>query len=314
MGPGAAARRAEIVREAVEALNAGEWERALAHLSADFEYDLTRTISPLRGVYSREQMRGVVEEFLGPWESATYEPDEVIEAGERIVMPFTTRFRGRDGIEVASRATWVWSFDGESRRAARPLPGPRRGARRGGGLRVLQAFWDGGGNTAPQLGIARALVGRGHEVVFLGNECQREKVEASGAAFRPYRHAPANDASSPETDLLRDWEAKTPLGRVRPRARPADVWARRALCPRRPRGARGRAGRCRRLGHDADGGRNGAGERRRALGGARAHRLPGADPGAAAVRARVRAGAGTARARFATPRSGRRSPASSGPA
>ena len=79
-------------------------------------------------------------------------------------------------------------------------------------MKVVQAFWDGGGNTAPQLGIARALIRRGHEVTFLGNACQREKVEAAGAAFVPYRHAPENDASSPETDQLRDWEAKTPLG------------------------------------------------------------------------------------------------------
>ena len=48
-------KREEIVRDAVEAINAGDWDRALAHLSADFEYDLTRTISPLRGVYSRER-------------------------------------------------------------------------------------------------------------------------------------------------------------------------------------------------------------------------------------------------------------------
>ena len=79
-------------------------------------------------------------------------------------------------------------------------------------MRVLQAFWDGGGNTAPQLGVARALIARGHEVTFLGNDCQRQKVEGIGASFRPYRHAPPNDASSPETDLMKDWEAKTPLG------------------------------------------------------------------------------------------------------
>lgn len=87
-------------------------------------------------------------------------------------------------------------------------------------MKVLQAFWDGGGNTAPQLGIARALVERGHEVSFLGNSCQREKVEATGAEFRAYRHAPEIDSSRPETDLLRDWEAKTPPGafaRVRDR-------------------------------------------------------------------------------------------------
>ena len=98
-------------------------------------------------------------------------------------------------------------------------------------MRVLQVIWDGGGNTAPQLAIARELVGRGHEVRVLAHDVQREKVEATGAAFAGYRHAPQADASSPETDILRDWEAKTPLGafaRVRDRLMygPAGLFAR----------------------------------------------------------------------------------------
>jgi ketosteroid isomerase-like protein len=113
MGAGAGSRRAQVVRDAVDALNAGDWDRALAHTTAGFEYDLTRTISPLRGVYPRARMRRVVEEFLGEWESATYEPEELVEAGDRVVMPFASRFRGRDGIEVTSRATWVWTFEGD---------------------------------------------------------------------------------------------------------------------------------------------------------------------------------------------------------
>jgi UDP:flavonoid glycosyltransferase YjiC (YdhE family) len=49
-------------------------------------------------------------------------------------------------------------------------------------------------------------------VTVLGHRVQREKAEATGAAFRAYRHAPDADASRPETDLLRDWEAHTPIG------------------------------------------------------------------------------------------------------
>lgn len=79
-------------------------------------------------------------------------------------------------------------------------------------MRVLQVLWDGGGNVSPQLAIARTLVDRGHHVRVLGNSCQREVVERTGAEFLPFRHAPDTDASSPETDLLRDWEARTPLG------------------------------------------------------------------------------------------------------
>jgi MGT family glycosyltransferase len=99
---------------------------------------------------------------------------------------------------------------------------------------VLHAIWDGGGNTAPQLGIARALAERGHVVTVLGNRCQEEKVEATGASFRAYSHAPDCDSSRPETDLIRDWEAKTPIGgfaRVRDRLMfgPAGLFARDVL-------------------------------------------------------------------------------------
>lgn len=98
-------------------------------------------------------------------------------------------------------------------------------------MRVLQVIWDGGGNTAPQLGIVRELVGRGHEVRILGHRCQRERCEAAGARFSAFRHAPDGDASSRETDLIRDWEARTPIGafaKVRDRVMygPAERFAR----------------------------------------------------------------------------------------
>jgi ketosteroid isomerase-like protein len=112
-GAGGRSEREAIVRGVVDALNDGDWDRALAALAPDFEYDLTRTISPLRGVHPRERMRAVVEEFLGPWESVRYEPEEPASAGDQVVMPFKTHFRGRDGIEVASQAAWVWTFRGE---------------------------------------------------------------------------------------------------------------------------------------------------------------------------------------------------------
>jgi UDP:flavonoid glycosyltransferase YjiC (YdhE family) len=101
-------------------------------------------------------------------------------------------------------------------------------------MRVLHAIWDGGGNVSPQLAIARTLVERGHDVTLLGNRCQRECVEATGAAFRAYGHAPDNDSSNPETDILRDWEARTPPGafaRVRDRLMygPARLFARDVL-------------------------------------------------------------------------------------
>ena len=107
-------QRLDLVRAAVDALNRGEWHAALAQAAPGFEYDLSRTDSPLRGVHGLAQMTRVLDDFLGLWEAVRYEPEELIEAGEHVVMPFTSHFRGRDGIEMHTKAVWVWTIrDGE---------------------------------------------------------------------------------------------------------------------------------------------------------------------------------------------------------
>jgi MGT family glycosyltransferase len=76
--------------------------------------------------------------------------------------------------------------------------------------RFLFVLWEGGGNVAPQLGLAKGLVERNHDVRVLTEDCLAEDVAAVGARFEPFVKAP-NRASRSE-DLVRDWEARTPLG------------------------------------------------------------------------------------------------------
>jgi MGT family glycosyltransferase len=79
-------------------------------------------------------------------------------------------------------------------------------------MRILVAAWDsGGGVEAVRTVVARAIA-EGHDVRVLGTEGLRTRFESTGATFRTYRYAPDNDTSHPETDLAKDWEAKTPLG------------------------------------------------------------------------------------------------------
>ncbi|HEX9968381.1 MAG TPA: nucleotide disphospho-sugar-binding domain-containing protein [Solirubrobacterales bacterium] len=78
--------------------------------------------------------------------------------------------------------------------------------------RFLFVLWDGGGSVPPQLAVARRLVERGHEVRAIAPQVLRARVEAAGCAFVPYRRAPEHDSRERERDLLRDWEAHTPLG------------------------------------------------------------------------------------------------------
>lgn len=60
--------------------------------------------------------------------------------------------------------------------------------------------------------IAAALLARGHGVRVVGPRGRRDSYESLGARFEAYEHAPEHDAGAPETDIVRDWEARTPLG------------------------------------------------------------------------------------------------------
>ena len=77
-------------------------------------------------------------------------------------------------------------------------------------MKYLFVTWDGGGNLAPELLLAGRLVGRGHEVRFLGHRSQRDRVEAAGCRFSPFERAPDSDASRAGTALFKDWEVSSP--------------------------------------------------------------------------------------------------------
>ncbi|ANJ26529.1 hypothetical protein ATC03_07150 [Agromyces aureus] len=87
-------------------------------------------------------------------------------------------------------------------------------------MRYLLAVWDGGGATPPNLGVARLLVERGHEVVVLGDPTLAEAIADTGAVHRTWPTAPQRTSTAPEHDVLKDWECRTQLGallRVRDR-------------------------------------------------------------------------------------------------
>ena len=97
----------EIVRRCYEAFDRGDLDAAFEDFAPDFELDLSRAIGIDRGMYTLAQFRRLTESFAENWESARYEADELIDAGHHVVMPFTNRLRGRDGIEVQARGIWL---------------------------------------------------------------------------------------------------------------------------------------------------------------------------------------------------------------
>jgi MGT family glycosyltransferase len=87
-------------------------------------------------------------------------------------------------------------------------------------MKILVTGWDSGGGVEAVQTVVRRAVRRGHQVRVLGTEGLRSRFESAGAGFRVYRHAPDNDCRYAETDIVKEWEARTPLGvfaRVRDR-------------------------------------------------------------------------------------------------
>jgi hypothetical protein len=92
----------------------------MENLATDFACDFSRSRSPERGVYGREDLPRLVEALAlggGIWESVRWEPEGFIEAGDQLVTPVRMYSQGRDAIEVEARGAWLWSF--RDRRIAR---------------------------------------------------------------------------------------------------------------------------------------------------------------------------------------------------
>jgi ketosteroid isomerase-like protein len=101
----------EIVRGAIDAFNRGEDLNAqFKDPAPDFELDMSRALGPAHSVYRLDQLERAWSEYTEAWESWRMEADELIDAGEHVVLTNTTSTRGRDGIEVTARTTWVWTF------------------------------------------------------------------------------------------------------------------------------------------------------------------------------------------------------------
>jgi ketosteroid isomerase-like protein len=100
----------EIVQAVIDAVNRADWDAFYKDMAPGFELDMSRAVGPVSGVLSLDQLRRALEDFAGYWESLRIEPHEFIEAGDRLVMPHTVHVRGRDGIEVVSRPTFVWTI------------------------------------------------------------------------------------------------------------------------------------------------------------------------------------------------------------
>jgi ketosteroid isomerase-like protein len=108
-----------VVRAAFEALNRRDLDAVFASTAPEFEIDMSRSVGMERGTYDADQWRAVTRGWFDAWESAQWEVAEYIDVGEHVVTPVTNRLRGRAGIEVQARVTWLWTLrDGLVKRLA----------------------------------------------------------------------------------------------------------------------------------------------------------------------------------------------------
>ena len=72
----------EIVRAAMDAANRGDLDAATKAMAPDCECDMSRSVGFTgTGVYTVDEWRRRLEEFLQLWESVRFEVDEFIDAG-----------------------------------------------------------------------------------------------------------------------------------------------------------------------------------------------------------------------------------------
>jgi ketosteroid isomerase-like protein len=105
------AENVEIVKAVGGAINRGDWDAVFQDVAPDAEFDWSRSLGPYRGVYGPAQIRRrLVDEFSGTFESIRIEEMDFLDAGEHVLAPFVFSLKGRDGIEITARGSWVWTI------------------------------------------------------------------------------------------------------------------------------------------------------------------------------------------------------------
>jgi ketosteroid isomerase-like protein len=110
----------EIIRQAYEAWNSGEYERASEFLAPDVVVDASDRVMNPDVYHGHDGFRRLVEEVREVWEEWRIEPEEFIRCDHGVVVVARASARGRgSGVELDQVAYNVWKIrDGKVVRAA----------------------------------------------------------------------------------------------------------------------------------------------------------------------------------------------------
>ena len=107
----------ELIRQAIEAFNVGDVERATATIAPECEYIPTGAVPGIGGVYhGPEGFRRFLESFWGEFDAPVAEIRDLIDAGDHVVAAQTFRGRGKQsGVETSWDLWQVWTLrDGKA--------------------------------------------------------------------------------------------------------------------------------------------------------------------------------------------------------
>jgi ketosteroid isomerase-like protein len=101
----------DIVRQSIDAYNRRDIDGIRAVNHSDIVLDWSASRGWLAGVYrGRDAVIAFFEDYFDAFEEILIEPADFIDAGASVVVPNVSRSRGRDGIEVLARATFVYTL------------------------------------------------------------------------------------------------------------------------------------------------------------------------------------------------------------
>ena len=101
----------EIVRRGIEAWNLRDLATWRAMFHPDAEVDWSRSQGPLKGVYRGDELETFWHEFWSTFADVQLETHGFTEADSEVVVSNTAHARGRDGIEVTARSTFVFKIE-----------------------------------------------------------------------------------------------------------------------------------------------------------------------------------------------------------
>jgi|SRR5436190_3430084 len=102
----------EIVRRHTEAWNRRDLTAWLALFSSGAEIDWSRSRGPLKGAYrGRDKLEGFWDSFWSTFEDVQVEMHDFTEVGSGVVVANTAHIRGREGIEVVARSTFIFTVE-----------------------------------------------------------------------------------------------------------------------------------------------------------------------------------------------------------